>query len=118
MKKHLTFFLVVVVAAVLVFSCKKKDDNSNVQKTPLVFTSLTASDSVMTKYDYTTLTAVASGDELTYTWGSQSGYGTFVGSGPVVSWSVCHEAVFILTCDVQDKYGDKLSKSIKIYVKP
>lgn len=41
-----------------------------------------------------------------------------MGSGSVVDWTVCHSALFTITCEVEDKYGDKLSKSIEIGVKP
>jgi hypothetical protein len=118
MKKCVVFFLsLIVITAVLTLSCKKNESNEN-DRTTLVFTSLTSSKTTMNVSEFTTLTAVASGDDLTYTWGSDSGYGTIVGSGGVVNWSVCHPDVFFVTCEVQDKYGEKLSKTIQINVKP
>ena len=116
-KVFVSYFMALIV--VLSISCKKKEDNPDPdQRKTLVFNSLTASDTSIVLGNYTTLTAVADGDELTYIWGSESGFGTVVGSGAVVQWSVCHADRFWVYCDVQDKYGDKLRKTIRISVKP
>ncbi len=110
--------LILLVISLAVLGCKKSDDDNppSDNKTPLTFTSLTASDTLIAVAANTTLTATAAGDELTYTWTAE--YGTIFGSGSVVEWTVCHSDFFTINCEVKDKYGDKLSKSIVIHVIP
>lgn len=111
------FLLLLLVLSIAVVGCKKDEDNPPTDnKTPLTFSSLTASDTLIAIAANTTLTATATGDELTYTWSAE--YGTIFGSGAVVEWTVCHSDYFTINCEVQDKYGDKLAKSIVINVKP
>jgi hypothetical protein len=63
-----------------------------------------------------TFTADASGDGITYHWSAT--YGTFVGSGATVNWTVCHSATFVITCEVKDSAGNSVKKqrSIKVHV--
>jgi hypothetical protein len=108
-------FLILIVFLIPFAACKKDNNDTPAdQQNPLVFTSLSCADSTLAVGATTTFTATASGDDLTYSWSSL--YGTFFGSGPVVQWSVCHADGFIITCEVQDKYGNKESKNIKIAV--
>jgi len=43
-------------------------------------------------------------------------YGTFVGSGNTVQWTVCHADNFIITCEVVDKNNHSDTKSVTIKV--
>ena len=106
--------LLLLVSAIIVISCKKeKTDTTPVdQQTPLAFTSLTASDTIIRVNMLTTLTAVATGDELTYTWDCE--YGSVLGSGNQVQWTVCHADTFWITCTVTDKYKATQKKTIYI----
>jgi hypothetical protein len=111
-KLFIPIFLLIIVTA----SCKK-DNNSSTDgnQNPLDFTSLTVADTVMAINATTTITAVATGDELNYTW-SYSG-GVIIGSGSVVQFTVCHSDKFKITCEVKDKYNNTETKDVYIKVK-
>jgi hypothetical protein len=114
MKTGLAVLTVILIG--LSFSCKKDNNSDNpANKTPLAFRSLTASDTLITVTDIVTIAADASGDELIYSWIPE--YGNILGSGSQVQWTVCHSDRFTITCEVADKYGDKISKSVDINVK-
>ncbi|MFA4851593.1 MAG: hypothetical protein WC868_11185 [Bacteroidales bacterium] len=108
----LTFFFLVVA-----FSACKKDktqpsDEANSQ--PLVYTSLIAQDTSILVGVFVTISATATGDELTYTWSSD--YGSFLGSGASVQWVACHAADHVINCEVKDKYNNSATKSVVIHV--
>ena len=62
--------------------------------------------------DITTITANAIGDGLTYKWSAT--YGTFIGSGQQVQWTVCHQAKFTITCQVTDQNNNSETKQVVI----
>lgn len=99
-------------------ACKKSDNTNDGNSKPLSFTSLTASDTVVTVSSFLTLTAVADGDGLTYTWDSKdllgTVYGSFVGGGSAIQWNVCHPDRFNITCTVTDKYNQTDSKTVQV----
>lgn len=113
MKKLL--LLLLLIPALIVVSCKKeKDADVPVdQQTPLVFNSLTATDTIIRVNSLTTITASATGDGLTYTWECE--YGSVIGSGSQVQWTVCHADVFWISCTVTDKYNATSKKTINIH---
>jgi hypothetical protein len=74
------------------------------------FSSLVAADTVIKVNDITTITATATGDALTYKW--TASYGTFVGSGATVQWTVCHQSSFNISCLVTDQYNHSETKTI------
>lgn len=113
-----SLILLATLLVLFVASCKKETEDPPPvdQRTPLVFNELSASADTVRVSEYTTLTATATGDELTFTWTPE--YGTIIGSGASVQWNVCHPDIFTITCEVQDKYGEKLSKSVDIHVNP
>lgn len=94
-------------------ACSKKSDSSG-SNTPLVFSSLNASDSTMVVNGLVTLIANASGDGLSYHW--TASYGSFVGSGASVKWTVCHADNFVITCEVKDANGNSATKQRTISV--
>lgn len=114
MKK--TILLLIVSAIMLSYSCKKKDD-SGVQ-TPFSYSSLTSSDSIVVVNNALRIVATATGDGLKYSWVSTdldgNNYGTIIGSGNDVQWSVCHESRFKVTCTIVDKYNNSDSKTVYI----
>jgi hypothetical protein len=101
--------MILLVAA----SCKKSstppEDNTGAG---FKFTSLVAADSVIKVNAITTVTAQATGDGLTYKW--TASYGTFVGSGSTVQWTVCHQDKFTITCQVTDKYSHSDTKTVSV----
>jgi hypothetical protein len=106
---------------VILASCNKKETKPDAgsgspQDTTagsgLKFSSLSAADTVIKVNDVTTITAHASGTGLTYQWAAT--YGTFVGNGTQVQWTVCHEDKFVITCKVTDKNNNSETKQIVI----
>jgi hypothetical protein len=69
----------------------------------------------MTVNDVNNITATATGSGLTYQW--KASYGTIIGSGASVKWTVCHADTFTITCDVQDDQGHKESKTVAVHVR-
>lgn len=108
------YILIVLVASLVIFSCKKKE--SDITSEPFEFISLTASDTFPRINEYTTLTAVTKGSNLTYTWNYQEG--VIIGSGSQVQFTICHSAKIDVTCEVSNPAGEVLSKTIRIDVKP
>ena len=94
-------------------ACSKKSDSS-VSNTPLVFSNLSASDTTMVVNGLITLNAAASGDGLSFHW--TASYGSFVGSGSSVKWTVCHADKFLITCEVKDLNGNSASRQCTIHV--
>jgi len=108
--------LLFVSSFILAISCKKKDTPAD--PTPFNYSSLTASDSVVVVNAALHIVASASGDGLQYSWVStdmdDNNYGTIIGSGNDVQWSVCHTSKFKVSCTVADKYGNTGSKTVYI----
>jgi hypothetical protein len=107
--------LIIAVLVVFMVSCKKNDNNAPNTGAPLKFISLTTSDTTIAVNGVTTLTAVATGDGLTYTWSSL--YGTIIGSGAVVQWTVCHADHFKIICEVMDVNNNTAKDSVFVNVK-
>lgn len=98
---------------ILSTACSKKSENA-APSVPLVFNSLNISDSTMTVNDILTCTASATGDGITYHWSAT--YGSFMGSGSTVSWTVCHADNFVITCEVKDSAGNSAKKQRTVRV--
>jgi hypothetical protein len=97
-------------ALVIMAACSKSTTTPD--PGTLKFNSLTAADSVIRVNDITTIIADAKGDGLKYTW--TASYGTFVGSGSTVQWTVCHEDKFSISCLVTDQYNHSETKTIVV----
>jgi hypothetical protein len=109
MKKLLS--IVCLLTLIVLAACSKSDSSSDpASGNPLEYNSLVAADTLIRVNDITTITANAAGDGLTYKWSAS--YGTFVGSGAAVQWTVCHKDKFTITCQVTDKYNHTASKSV------
>jgi hypothetical protein len=113
MKMRKLVFSLAIILALAALSCSKKTDNSG-SSVPLVFSTLNVSDTTMAVNGIVTLTANASGDGLSYHW--TASYGSFIGSGASVKWTVCHADKFTVTCEVKDGGGNTSSKTVTIYV--
>jgi hypothetical protein len=105
-------FIPVVIFLILITAACKKSSTPPESGTgsALKFTSLVAADTVIKVNGITTITAVATGDDLKYKW--TASYGTFIGSGATVQWTVCHQARFTIHCEVSDRYNNAETKSI------
>jgi hypothetical protein len=105
------FFITLCLITVVIFTaCKKSDTNPDSAGANFKYNSLVAADSVIKVNDITTITANAVGDGLTYKWSAS--YGTIVGSGSAVQWTVCHQDKFTITCEVTDQYKHSETKTV------
>jgi hypothetical protein len=108
-------FLFTILAVILVISCSKSNTTpDNTTGAEFKFISLVPQDTVLPVNGITNITATATGSGLTYKW--TASYGSFIGSGSKVKWSVCHSDKFTITCDVSDGNGHSDSKTISINV--
>jgi hypothetical protein len=110
--KNIIYFATILVA-VLIISCSKSSSTPE-NNTPFKFTSLVPQDTVLAINGITDITANATGSALTYKW--TASYGSFIGSGAKVKWSVCHADKFTVTCEVKDDQGHSDSKTVSINV--
>ena len=111
MKK--TIYLVTILITVFIISCSKSTPAPE-NSIPLKFTSLVPQDTVLPVNGITNITANATGSGLNYQW--TASYGSFIGSGSTVKWSVCHADKFTITCQVKDDNGHSDSKTVSINV--
>jgi hypothetical protein len=112
MKKSLLILFVFGLLAAV--SCQKSEQSQPENAVELKFISLVASDTAMIVNGINSITANVSGEGLNYKW--TASYGTIIGSGPSVKWTVCHADTFKITCEVTDKYDHTASKDISIKV--
>ena len=109
MRSFLAIFSLVTI--VVLASCSKSTTTTDPGAGGnFKFSSLVAADTVIKVNDITSISASATGEGLTYKW--TASYGTFVGSGATVQWTVCHQAKFTITCLVTDQYSHSETKSI------
>lgn len=103
--------VVLFLLSIALFSACSKEDTTPTGNN-LNFISLTATDTLIKVNGLTTITANAAGDGLTYNWSAN--YGTFVGSGQQVQWTVCHKDKFTITCEIKDQNNQSQKKQIVI----
>ncbi|MCK9421401.1 MAG: hypothetical protein M0Q38_02270 [Bacteroidales bacterium] len=107
------YIIVGLCLLLAVAACKKSEinapDNSG---TTFKFISLVAKDTLIKVNGTTSITANATGENLTYKWTSD--FGTFIGSGKTVQWTVCHSDIFTINCQVTDKNNQSESKNVTI----
>lgn len=106
------FFLLIVIS-VFTVSCKK--DKQLTDGTPPVFLSLTAVDTTLLLNDTTTLSAIATGTELSYTWSYET-YANLIPLNEKAIFSICHAGSFVVYCDVENPWG-KVRKSVTIHAR-
>jgi hypothetical protein len=110
--RKFVFFLCLGTMGMLAACSKSETTPGQTSGADFKFTSLSAADTVIKVNDITSVTALATGDGLTYTWSAS--YGTFVGSGPTVQWTVCHQDKFTISCLVSDKFKHSETKTIVV----
>jgi hypothetical protein len=110
MKKLFPFLALILI--VVIFACGKSETTPTGNTSTLKFENLVAQDTVIKVNGITSVAAQASGDGLTYKW--TASYGTFIGSGSQVQWTVCHQDKFSITCEVKDKNNNTQSKTVYI----
>jgi hypothetical protein len=119
--RHLTGLLSIFL---LFASCEKNDsdgtdDNngSNGNNTQqLVFYSLTTDKDTIIFGETATITAVASGYNLSYSWSATGG--SILGSGNEVTYAAgsCQAGTNTIACKVTDAYNNSESKEVSIFV--
>ena len=112
MQKIILVFTAVLL--VTVAACKKSSDPAPPANTGVEFkfVSLSASDSTLKVNGVLNITATATGSNLKYKWSAT--YGTFIGSGQNVQYTVCHADKFCITCQISDDQGHSDSKDIYV----
>jgi hypothetical protein len=106
------FFLLGIVVLISASACKKSSSDNSTPSGTFKFTGLVTNDTVIPVDGLATITAVATGEELTYTWSCD--FGTFIGSGATVQWTVCHADNFTINCTVTDKNKNSATKNVII----
>lgn len=101
-----------VVLMVVLAACHKSSTNPENSSGTFKFSGLVSNDTVIAVNQVATIRANATGEGLTYTWTCD--FGTFIGSGSTVQWTVCHADNFTINCTVTDKNSNTASKSIII----
>jgi hypothetical protein len=100
-----------LITLVVFAACSKKETTPDpAAGSNFKFSSLNAADTVIKVNDITTITANASGDGLSYKW--TASYGTIIGNGASVQWTVCHQDKFTISCLVTDQYNHSEKKSV------
>ena len=111
MRKVFTSFCLITL--VIFAACSKSETPSDPGAgSNFKFSSLVAADTVIKVNDITSITASAVGDGLSYKW--TPSYGTIIGSGAKVQWTVCHQAAFVITCTVTDQNNNTDSKQVVV----
>jgi hypothetical protein len=107
-------FILLGFSILIVLSACKKNESPPASDTNFNFAGLSAQDTVIKVNGITSITANATGDELSYHWSAT--YGTFIGNGQTVKWTVCHADRFQITCEVSDKYKNVETRQVYINV--
>jgi len=94
----------------------QRTDDGNNEIILLAFYSLTTDKDTVTAGETATITATATGYNLTYAWSATAG--SILGSGNKVRYTSCscNAGENIITCTVTDAYNDSDSKGVSIFV--
>lgn len=130
--KTVKLILNILVIGLVVASCNKEipepepstnqnnnsngSNNSNTGSSSISFTSLESSETTISIGGTTQITAIASGDGLTYSWSTNSG--DIIGSGSQITYgaSGCCGGTNTVNCTVKDVNNFQESKSVTIIV--
>ncbi len=117
MKAKLIITLILLEVIITVIACRKKDIPAATQ--PLSFISLIAENDTILVGETTTITANATGENLSYSWRLEQGsLGDIIGGGATITYgaSPCCTGWNTITCTVTDGTTSQ-SKSVTIVVK-
>jgi hypothetical protein len=117
MKKIYLSLIAILILSVFVFcKCKKEPEpEPEPEPTPFSFTSLTTEDDTLSFPETTKLTALATGEELSYVWIPEKG--DIIGDGNTVNYapSACTMGNTTISCKVSNENNSE-TKEIIIYV--
>lgn len=111
MKKYLSFSLVMILF--LVMACSKNNTTQPIDNNKTFsFDSLTTEQDSIKVNGFTKITAHAQGSGLTYKW--VASVGTLDGSGPQVTFTICHSTTITVSCTVSDNDNHSATKEVKV----
>jgi hypothetical protein len=112
--RNKTFLLFLFIPFLI--ACGEEIEEETVIKQPLDFQSLKADKDTLISGETTSITAVATGYELTYYWSATTG--AILGSGARVTYasSPCDCGKSRITCQVMDGYDQTDTKTVVIFV--
>ncbi len=119
MKKYYTVPLFCLLLLAVIMSCKKDDNGKNDNGdngTPLVFSELVAESDTIVSGTSTSITATATGYNLTYSWSATAG--NILGSGHEVIYTTppCVPGINQISCTIKDGNNKTETKNINIVV--
>ncbi|MFH2094942.1 MAG: hypothetical protein ABIJ16_04510 [Bacteroidota bacterium] len=116
MRKYGILFFTFFIGLSLLFTFCKKEDDPDDSTIEIVFDSLIAANDTIHPGESTSVTATATGDEITYQWTASGG--DITGSGAQVTFVAppCTIGDYDLTCKVVDKADKSKEKTITITV--
>lgn len=109
-------FVIAIGLMVVIFSCTKEEVSpvsTDSETAAFTYSSLNMGADTIDIGASTSVTAVASGSNLTYTWSVQP-VGTLLGSGSSITFNACCGGEHHVTCDVSDG-TTTLSKTVMIF---
>jgi hypothetical protein len=80
----------------------------------IIFKSLVASPDIIAPNELTLISALAYGNNLSYTWSKDVSLVTLSGSGSSIHATLCHSQTFVVTCKIIDNAGSEKTKSVTI----
>jgi hypothetical protein len=114
MNKKFMYLSVIFLMTLLIANCSKEEEE--LPETELVFQSLVSEKDTIIPGETTTVTATATGSNLTYRWSAT--IGDILGSGSEVTYaaSPCQAGTNQITCEITDGSNQSASKTIDIVV--
>ncbi|MDD3877899.1 MAG: hypothetical protein PHT69_14855 [Bacteroidales bacterium] len=117
MKKKVLFGSLLLISGVIIFleACKKDNDTQG-DTIPLVFSDLKAENDTIYAGTSTSITATATGKDLIYMWSASAG--DILGSGNTVTYASppCVPGINEVSCTVKDNINNTQTKTINIVV--
>ena len=110
------FLVLVVSSLILVVSCKKDNENNDDTIVELKFDTLYANPDTIAPAGQTQIHAVATGNDLTYTWTATQG--DFIGGSSSVNYlaTPCMFGTYDVSCKVTDSRGNQLSRTCNVTI--
>ena len=113
------FIPLLLLAVITITSCSKKEEEYQPSSTPLSYAGLMLQSDTIFVGETTTVTANASGENLTYSWALEQGsLGDIIGAGKTITYgaSPCCTGWNTIACTVSNGATSQ-SKSVTIVVK-
>lgn len=111
-----TLIYIIFLAAFLFIACEKGNTGGDDPSAELNFESLLVSRDTLFPGETSTITAIASGYNLSYHWSASQG--DILGSGNEVTYlpSPCHVGTNSISCEVVDGHDESETRTVSIVV--